>query len=192
VAAGARQVTTRPTVPGLATARTATPSPAPSQPSGEAASQPPAQYGNPDGHFPVPAAGQAVSTAHPDHVIGSGTPASCTSAAVGATVALGGIITFDCGPSPVTITMTATAQIVHGSLTVIGGGAIFVQGGQLTVVNSDFSGNGCYQYGPDLGGGAIRGYGMDMSTRSASPMTPSPGTSAPTAARSAACTPTSS
>jgi hypothetical protein len=184
------------------------------------ASQPPAQYGNPSGDAPVPAAGQAVSTAHPDHVIGNGTPASCTSAAVVATVALGGIITFNCGPSPVTITMTATAEIVHGSQIVIdgggrvtlsgggnirildsdtcpgcweqtgpqlivqnmrftggysgtqqagstshyGGGAIFDQGGQLTVVNSDFVDNGCYQYGPDLGGGAIRAYGMDMST----------------------------
>jgi hypothetical protein len=45
-----------------------------------------------------------------------------------------------------------------------GGGAIFDQGGQLTVVNSDFLDNGCYQYGPDLGGGAIRAYGMDMNT----------------------------
>jgi hypothetical protein len=184
------------------------------------ASQPPPQYGNPSGDVPVPAAGQAVSTAHPDHVIGNGTPASCTSAAVVATVALGGIITFDCGPSPVTITMTATAEIVNGSQIVIdgggkvtlsgggkirildsdtcpgcweqtgpqlvvqnmrftdgysgtqqtgstshyGGGAIFDQGGQLTVVNSDFVDNGCYQYGPDLGGGAIRAYGMDMNT----------------------------
>jgi hypothetical protein len=197
----------------------ATPTPAPSQASG-AASQALAEYGNPNGHVVVPAAGQAVSTADPDHVIGNGTPASCTSAAVVATVALGGIITFNCGPSPVTITMTATAEIVNGSQTVIdgggkvtlngggnirildsdtcsgcweqtgpklivqnmrfvdgysgtqqtsstshyGGGAIFVQGGQLTVVNSDFVDNGCYQYGPDLGGGAIRAYGMDMST----------------------------
>jgi hypothetical protein len=44
-----------------------------------------------------------------------------------------------------------------------GGGAIFVRGGQLTVVNSAFTGNRCYRYGPDLGGGAIRAYGMDMS-----------------------------
>jgi predicted outer membrane repeat protein len=45
-----------------------------------------------------------------------------------------------------------------------GGGAIFDRGGQLTVVNSAFTDNRCYQYGPDLGGGAIRAYGMDMST----------------------------
>ncbi len=178
------------------------------------------RYGNPDGHAYVPPAGQAVSTAHPDHIIGDGTAASCTSAAVVEAVAMGGVITFNCGPEPVTITMTQTANIVHGDLIVIdgggkvtlsgggkirildmdtcpgcweqtgphlivqnmrfvdgysgahqvsgsadyGGGAIFDQGGQLTVVNSDFAGNGCYEYGPDLGGGAIRAYGMDMNT----------------------------
>jgi hypothetical protein len=178
------------------------------------------QYGNPDGDAWVPLAGRAVSTARPDHVIGTGTPASCTSAAVVQAVALGGIITFKCGPNPVTITMTATAKIVAGNRIVIdgggkvtlsgggkirildmdtcparweqagppltvqnlrfvdgysgahqasgsadyGGGAIFDQGGQLTVVDSEFIDNRCYQYGPDLGGGAIRAYGMDMST----------------------------
>jgi hypothetical protein len=178
------------------------------------------RYGNPDGHRYVPAAGRAVSTAHPDHVIGHGTPASCTSAAVVRAVAEGGIITFSCGPGPVTIPMTATAKVVHGQRVVIdgggkvtlsgggkirilemntcgggcweqpgprlivqnmrftggysgthqtstgdyGGGAIFARGGQLTVVNSGFTGNRCYRYGPDLGGGAIRAYGMDMST----------------------------
>jgi hypothetical protein len=181
---------------------------------------PPRRYGNRAGHAFVPPAARAVSTAHPDHVIGNGTAASCTSAAVVAAVAMGGVITFSCGPAPVTITMTQTANIVHGDLIVIdgggrvtlsgggkirildsdtcpgcweqtgphlivqnmrfidgysgahqvsgtsdyGGGAIFDQGGQLTVVNSDFAGNGCYQYGPDLGGGAIRALGMDMNT----------------------------
>jgi polymorphic membrane protein len=178
------------------------------------------QRGNPDGHAWVPLAGRAVSTARPDHVIGLGTPASCTSADVVKAVAMGGIITFNCGRAPVTITMTATAKIVAGSQIVIdgggrvtlsgggkirildmdtcpdcweqtgpqlivqnmrfadgysgarqtrasadyGGGAIFDRGGQLKVVNSEFIGNRCYQYGPDLGGGAIRAYGMDMST----------------------------
>jgi predicted outer membrane repeat protein len=178
------------------------------------------RYGNPNGHSYVPPAGRAVSTAHPNHVIGRGTPASCTSAAVVRTVAKGGIITFNCGPKPVTIRMTATAKVVHGRRIVIdgggkvtlsgggkirilymntckdcweqagpklivqnmrfvagnsgvhqtstssdyGGGAIFDQGGQLKVVNSAFIENRCYKYGPDLGGGAIRAYGMDMKT----------------------------
>ena len=183
--------------------------------------------GNPDGHADIPAAAQAVDTSHPDHVIGDGTPAACTSAAVVQAVAEGGIITFDCGPKPVTITMTATAKVVNTSHQVVldgggkvtlsgggstrilymntcdaaqtyttsdcweqqwpqlvvqnltftdaysptqesksasyGGGAIFDEGGQLKVVNSVFSGDRCYATGPDLGGGAIRATGMDMS-----------------------------
>jgi hypothetical protein len=54
--------------------------------------------GNPDGHAYVPPAARAVNTRHPNHVIGSGTPASCTSAAVVNAVAKGGVITFNCGP----------------------------------------------------------------------------------------------
>jgi hypothetical protein len=37
-----------------------------------------------------------------------------------------------------------------------GGGAIFDRGGQLTVINSRFTGNRCDSSGPDLGGAAIR------------------------------------
>jgi hypothetical protein len=37
-----------------------------------------------------------------------------------------------------------------------GGGAVFVRGGRLTVVNSTFTRNRCDKTGPDLGGAAIR------------------------------------
>ena len=89
------------------------------------------QAGNPGGHAAVPAAGQAVDTSHPDHVIGAGTPASCTSAAVVQAVAAGGIITFNCGSSPVTITMAATAKVVNTSHQVVldGGGKVTLSGG---------------------------------------------------------------
>jgi hypothetical protein len=185
-------------------------------------------FGNPDGRFPVPAAGQAVSTTLPNHVIGNGDAASCTSNAVVQAVAEGGIITFDCGLLPVTILMTATANVANtehqvvldgGGLVTLsgggarrilfsdtcagrwstgdcvnqpypqivvqnvtfedgyagakqipctanepqcwyggvdGGGAIYAEGGQFKAVNSRFIDNGCYGYGPDLGGGAIR------------------------------------
>lgn len=171
-----------------------------------------------------PAAVRPVDTSHPSYVIGSGAPSSCTSAAVVAAVARGGIVTFNCGPRPVTITMTATAVVMNTSRRVVldgrglitlngagmhqilsmntcnpaqggvhgpdcydeewpqlivqnltfengysaarenthtpfgggGGGAIFDLGGQLAVINSRFTGNRCYQSGPDLGGGAIR------------------------------------
>src|SRR5580704_8200791 len=88
-------------------------------------------FGNPDGHFYVPPSGRAVDTGHPNHVIGDGRPASCTSAAVVRAVAAGGIITFRCGPNPVTITMTATAKVVNTSHQVIldGGGKVTLSGG---------------------------------------------------------------
>ena len=184
------------------------------------------QVGNPNGHVYVPGGARAVNTSHPNHVIGHGTPAGCTSAAVVQAVAEGGIITFDCGPKPVTIVMKATAKVVNTSHRVVldgggkvtlsgggkirilymntcdpkqkyttddcweqewpqlvvqnltfkdaysptresstsayGGGAIFDMGGQLKVVNSAFVDNRCYASGPDLGGAAIRAYGMYM------------------------------
>jgi len=169
---------------------------------------------------PVPKEGRAVSAAHPDRVVGRGTPASCTSAAVVRAVARGGVITFDCGPEPVTIRMTETAKVVNESRRVVldggglvtldgggkrrilyqntcdqkqhwttshcndqatphlvlqhltlahgssvgqryddaggGGGAVFVRGGQLRIVDTRFVGNRCDGSGPDLGGAAVR------------------------------------
>jgi hypothetical protein len=98
----------------------------------------PAAAGNPDGHAAVPSAGQAVDTSHPDHVIGNGSPTSCTSAAVAAAVAAGGVITFSCGPSPVTITMTGTATVGTGSHLVVldGGGKVTLSGGGKTEILS--------------------------------------------------------
>jgi hypothetical protein len=75
--------------------------------------------GNPSGHVPVPPAGRAVNTSHPTRVVGHGTPASCTSAAVVRAVAKGGVITFSCGPKPVIITMTATAKVRNTSHRVV-------------------------------------------------------------------------
>jgi len=95
-----------------------------------AASQLP-DFGNPNGHAAVPLAGRAVTTSHPNHVIGKGTPAGCTSAAVVKAVTAGGIITFKCGPAPVTITLTATAKVRNTSHLVVldGGGLVTLSGG---------------------------------------------------------------
>ena len=89
-------------------------------------------FGNPDGHFYVPPAGRAVATGRPDHVIGNGTPASCTSAAVVRDVAAGGFIAFDCGPKPVTILMTATARVIKTRPLMVldGGGLVTLSGDQ--------------------------------------------------------------
>jgi hypothetical protein len=166
----------------------------------------------------LPAAARPVDTSRPDRVVGSGTPASCTSKAVVDAVARGGIITFDCGPATHTIVMLDTAKVVNTSRDVVldgggrvvlsgadqrrilymntcdraqiwttshcqnqelprltiqrmtfvggnstgdlreggGGGAVFVRGGQLKVVESVFARNRCDPTGPDLGGGALR------------------------------------
>jgi hypothetical protein len=86
--------------------------------------------GNTGGHAYVPPAARAISTAHPNHHIGNGTPSSCTSAAVVKIVAKGGIITFNCGPNPVTINMTATAKVHNTSHRVVldGGGKVTLSG----------------------------------------------------------------
>jgi hypothetical protein len=97
-------------------------------------------FGNPKGHFPVPPAGRAVDTRHPDHVVGDGRPASCTSAAVVRAVAAGGIVTFDCGPRPVTIVMRSTARVIKTRHRVVldGGGLITLSGaGKRRILYSD-------------------------------------------------------
>jgi hypothetical protein len=89
-----------------------------------------ADAGNPDGRAPIPAAAAPVSTTHPNHVVGRGTARSCTSAAVVRAVAAGGVITFSCGPAPVTIVMKATAKVRNTSPRVVidGGGKVTLSG----------------------------------------------------------------
>ena len=79
---------------------------------------------------PVPAAARPLDTSHPDHVVGHGTPAGCTSAAVVAAVRAGGVIRFSCGPHPVTIGMNATAKVRNTSARVVldGGGLVTLSG----------------------------------------------------------------
>lgn len=78
----------------------------------------------------VPSAGASADITHPDRVIGNGTPASCTSAAVIAAVRAGGIIRFSCGSKPVTILMNATAKVTNTSARVVldGGGLVTLSG----------------------------------------------------------------
>ena len=77
----------RPTPPARPGPRP-TPSPAPAATHPAPAPALPAP-GNPSGRAYLPVAARPVSTSHPTHVIGNGTPASCTSAAVVAAVAAG-------------------------------------------------------------------------------------------------------
>ncbi|MGB8329094.1 MAG: hypothetical protein WCE62_03130 [Polyangiales bacterium] len=172
--------------------------------------------GNGDGTCNVPEEAGEEDASSPDTVVGDGSPQSCTSDAFVEAVALGGVITFDCGPEPVVITLDRTAKVFndgnpdvvidgggkvalsgggrlrilyqntcdpdqvwttdhcddqdHPRLTVQnltfvdgnakseedGGGAIFVRGGRLKIVNSRFFNNVCHDVGPDVGGGAVR------------------------------------
>lgn len=87
--------------------------------------------GNPDGSCSVPAEGGLEDVSNPTSVVGDGTPASCTSAAVVAAVAQGGVITFDCGPDPVTIAMEETAKVFNDTtaeIVIDGGGLVTLDG----------------------------------------------------------------
>ncbi len=54
----------------------------------------------------------AMGSAGGRAVVGTGTPESCTEPALDAALAGGHWVTFDCGPDPVTITITSTKSIV--------------------------------------------------------------------------------
>ena len=171
-----------------------------------------------EGGCPVPDEAMEVDTTAPDRVIGDGSPESCTGEAVVDAVAQGGVITFDCGPDPITIVLEETAKIFNdtgpeividggGKVTLSGGGqrrilymntcdekqvwttshcqdqdhprltlqnltfeggdssgevehdgggAVWVRGGRLAVINCRFFSNRCAQSGPDVGGAGIR------------------------------------
>jgi hypothetical protein len=88
--------------------------------------------GNPDGTCTIPSEAGLASVANPRTVVGTGTAASCTSEAVIAAVAAGGVITFDCGPDPVTITLDRVAKIVNDTgpeIVIDGGGKVTLSGG---------------------------------------------------------------
>jgi hypothetical protein len=158
---------------------------------------------------------QPVDTSKPATVVGDGTAGSCTEAVLRTAVQNGGIVTFNCGAQPVTITVTSeipvgrdttidgggkvtlsgggTSRILHiasawnvatplltiQNLTFVdgfttdvpntkstakGGGAIFEDGGSLTVINCTFSHNQCATTGQDVSGGAINGQGVGTLT----------------------------
>ncbi len=179
---------------------------------------PPAGNQNPEASCTIPAEAGLADVSTPTTVIGDGTPESCTSRAVVDGIAGGGVITFDCGDAPITITLEETAKIFNDTgpeividgaglitlsgggqrrilymntcdqeqhwttdhcqnqdhprltlqnLTLIdgnsraeteyeGGGAVWVRGGRLKLVNTRLFGNACADTGPDLGGAGLR------------------------------------
>jgi len=104
--------------------------------------------GNPNGSCStgVPAKGQPVDTSNPTTVVGSGTPASCTFSQLQPAATKGGIITFNCGGCPVTISVTATLNLPTTKNTVIdGGNLITLDGGNAVQIlrfdSADFQAN---------------------------------------------------
>ena len=83
----------------------------------------------------IPTAAAAADVSKPTTIVGSGTAASCTASAVTAAVAGGGVVTFNCGPDPLTI-VVPEIEIINdggvtkdGSVTIDGGGKITLSGG---------------------------------------------------------------
>jgi len=91
--------------------------------------------GNPDGDCAVPAEAGPEDTSSPDRVVGTGTPESCTAEAFIDAVAQGGVVTFDCGPDPVTITLDRPAKVFNDTgpeIVIDGGGLVTLSGGGTT------------------------------------------------------------
>jgi len=100
----------------------------------------------PDGALPPPppevcaAPVDPVDTTTPDHVVGDGTPASCTEAALRAAVSAGGVITFACGAAPATIVVTS-ALTPTADTVLDGGQVVTISGGDTTRIVDMNTGN---------------------------------------------------
>lgn len=93
--------------------------------------------GNPHGTSPIPSEAALEDVSSPTTVVGNGTPESCTPEAFEEAVHKGGIITFNCGPDPVTITLDHEIKIINdagpkknGDLIIDGGGKVTLSGGE--------------------------------------------------------------
>jgi hypothetical protein len=88
--------------------------------------------GNPEGACETPADAGLEDTSNPTVVVGNGTMETCTQDAVIDAVARGGIITFACGPEPVTITLDRPAKVFNDTgpkIVIDGGGLVTLSGG---------------------------------------------------------------
>ena len=78
----------------------------------------------------LPAGALSADVSKPTTVVGTGTADSCTFDALNAAVKKGGVITFACGPDPLTIQLDATAKVFNNKPDVVldGGGKITLSG----------------------------------------------------------------
>ncbi|HXT94689.1 MAG TPA: hypothetical protein VN853_00205 [Polyangia bacterium] len=99
--------------------------------------------GNPNGSCSagVPSNGKPADVSN-STAVGTGTPASCTFAALNAAVANAGAITFNCGDAPITIPVTATMNLSTTKDTVIdGGNKVTLDGGHAVQILNYDTGN---------------------------------------------------
>lgn len=91
--------------------------------------------GNPDGDCEIPGDAGLEDISNPTTVVGEGTAESCTADATIAAIGAGGIIVFDCGPDPVTITLDRPAKVFNDTgpeIVIDGGGLVTLSGGGST------------------------------------------------------------
>jgi hypothetical protein len=116
-------------------AGTAAPSPAPAPAPAPAPSPAPA---------PAPSTAQvctppvtAASTANVAPSVGTGTASSCTEASLRAAVASQSVVTFNCGPAPVTIAISKTIDLpTDRNIVIDGGNKVTLDGGGTTRIFS--------------------------------------------------------
>ena len=92
-------------------------------------------HGNPEGGFPIPSEAKPADCSKPDHIIGTGTPESCTAEAFIQAVAKGGTIVFNGGTKPFTITLNRPAKVFNNAypdVVIDGGGLVTLSGGGKT------------------------------------------------------------
>jgi parallel beta helix pectate lyase-like protein len=83
----------------------------------------------------------ATNTAWATAVVGTGTAASCTDAALNAALAGGGLVTFDCGgPATIDVSTGTGTKTITADTTIDGGGLITISGGSSVRVLSVNSG----------------------------------------------------
>ena len=92
-------------------------------------------FGNVLSSYPIPSEAKEEDVSTPDHIIGTGTPESCTAEAFIAAVAKGGTIVFNGGSEPFTITLDRPAKVFNNQnpdVVIDGGGLVTLSGGDKT------------------------------------------------------------
>lgn len=83
----------------------------------------------------IPEEAGLEDTQNPDHVVGDGTPESCTGDAFIDAVAQGGVITFNCGSEPTIVTLDRPAKVFNDAsdeIVIDGGGLVTLSGAGAT------------------------------------------------------------